>query len=272
MKVEERIFPRIISPFDIRDYRIAVSMTEFPETFALPTVSVKNQASTGSCVAHACSTVVEYHNKRQENTNVVFSTEFIYGYRPAGYYVGTGMCIRDALKTICKLGDVPLTTLRGNHEYAEAMEIVESKIGELKDAAYPHRISSYAKVKTDDEIKQALMSQGYVVVSMPWYADYKLQNGVYTWTSEEEYGLHAVVIYGWDERGWLVQNSWGSTWGQKGRFVVPFGFKWRESWAIVDTIEGEANIVRPADNIFIKTFSGIINWVAKIFRKLFKKI
>ena len=75
MKVSDRVFSNLVSPFDIRDYKIATTTQEFPETFVLPEVTVKNQGSTGSCVAHACSSVVEFHNKRQENTDTVFSTE-----------------------------------------------------------------------------------------------------------------------------------------------------------------------------------------------------
>lgn len=268
MKVTDRLFSNLVSPFDVRDYKVAVTTTEFPETFVLPEVSVKDQGSTGSCVAHACSSVVEYHNKVQEGTDIIFSTEFIYGYRPAGYYVGEGMFIRDALSTLRKVGDCPLSKLRGNHKCPEAMEAVDVKLDELKDAAYPHRISAYARVKTVDEIKQALMSFGYVVVSMPWHKDYKLKNGVYTYTSNEVRGYHCVIIYGWDERGWLVHNSWGWNWGQRGRFVVPFDFKWREAWAVSDKIIGEGDVVRPADNWFIKTFASVLNKAANLFWKI----
>ena len=272
MKVADRIFSKLVSPFDVRDYKLVTSITDFPEKFVLDAVSIKNQGNISSCVAHACSSVVEYHNKKQQGTNIVFSTEFIYGYRPAGYYVGKGMYIRNALKTLQKFGDCPLNELRGNHEYAEAMEVVEARVEELKDFAYPHRISSYMRVSSVAEIKKALMDYGYVVVSMPWHEDYKLKNGVYTYESNKNRGYHCVLIYGWDERGWLVQNSWGSGWGQKGRFIVPFDFKWTEAWAVTDSIINEEDIVRPADNWFVKTFSPIINKIANFFRKLFKKI
>lgn len=271
MKVTDRLFSNLVSPFDIRDFKVAVTAKEFPKTFVLPSVSVKDQGGTGSCVAHACSSVVEYHNKRQKGTNTIFSTEFIYGYRPAGYYVGEGMYIRNALKTLREVGDCPLTKLRGNHTCPEAMKAVEAKLDELKDLAYPHRISTYAKVNTVNEIKQALMDFGYVVVSMPWYEGSKLKDGVYTYTSKKASGYHCVFIYGWDESGWLVHNSWGHDWGKKGKFVVPFDFKWTEAWAVTDNINIDDNIVRPTDNWFVKTFAKAINAVANFFRKLFKK-
>ena len=271
MKVSERSFGALISPYDIRDYKLAACATvqEFPETFVLPEVSVKDQGSTGSCVAHACSTIIEYFNKKQEETDAVFSTEFIYGYRPDGYYVGSGMYLRDALKTIQKLGDCPLASLKGNHEFEEAMAIVEAALEDLKPEAYPHRISTYARVYTVDEIKQALMNHGYVLVSMPWHADYKLVNGIYTFTSDTTRGYHAVVIYGWNENGWLVHNSWGKSWGQKGKFVVPFDFKWTESWLVTDNITSkDEDIIKPEENNwFIKIFGKIINFIVNLFKK-----
>lgn len=272
MKATDHIFSNLVSPFDIRDYKVAVTAVEFPKTFILPEVTVKNQGGTGSCVAHACSSVVEFHNKRQEDTDIVFSTEFIYGYRPAGYYVGEGMYIRNALKTLREIGDCPVADLKGNHKCPEAMKAVEARLEELKDKAYPHRISTYAKVNTVDEIKQALMDFGYVVISMPWYKDYKLKDGVYSYSSDETLGYHCMVLYGWNEKGWLVHNSWGKVWGQKGKFVMPFDFKWREAWAVTDEIKGEGDIIRPEDNWFVKTFAPIINTIANFFRKLFKKV
>lgn len=273
VRVEDRIFSNLVSPYDVRDYKLAtIADKDFPEVFELAEVAVKDQGSVGSCVAHACSSIIEYHNKRQEKTATLFSTEFIYGYRPAGYYIGEGMYLRDALKTLQKVGDCPLPNFRGNNKCREAMKNVEAQVETLKDLAYPHRVSSYARVRTVEEIKQALVEHGYVLASMPWHVDYKLKNGVYTFTDTATRGNHCVCIYGWNEKGWLVHNSWGRNWGQKGKFIVPFDFKWNETWAIVDTIEGDGNIVRPEDNWFVRTFSKIINAIANFFRKLFKKV
>lgn len=265
-------FPKLISPYDMRDYKLAATVSTdetFPEEFTLPSVSVKNQGSVGSCVAHACSSIVEYHNKRQNNTNTVFSTEFIYGYRPFGYYVGEGMYPRQALKTLAKMGVCSEASLPGNHECEKAMENVESKLDELKDEAYPHRISTYIRIYTDAEIKYALMNYGYVLVSMPWHSDATLKNNIYTYSSDSIRGHHAVVIYGWNKKGWLVHNSWGYNWGNLGKFIVPFGFKWNEIWAITDNIMNE-NIVKPIEKFWVKLLTPLVNFFANLFRKQLK--
>lgn len=268
MTVDERKFTSLVSPYDVRDYKIAcVSATEFPEEFILDNVTVKDQKDTNSCVAHACSSIVEYHNKRQQGDDTVFSTEFIYGYRPLGYYVGEGMYLREALKTLQKYGDVPVSDLPGNQEYEAAIEKVNSNLEELKDKAYPHRVSSYMKLDGVDEMKTALMKYGYVLVSMPWYKYYKLRNGIYTYSPDVLSGYHAVVIYGWNKDGWLVQNSWGKSWGRNGRFVIPFAFQFREAWSVTDNIVNEGDVIRPKDNVFVKWFYKIINFFGNLLKK-----
>lgn len=255
----------VLSPLDVRDYKIAAA-ADLPETFELPMPPVKNQKSTNSCVAHACSTLVEYFNKLQESNTNSFSTEFIYGYRPAGYYVGEGMYLRNALNTLRKRGDCRLEKLPGNNEYAQAMANVEANIDELLEVAFPNRISTYFRLNSIEEIKTALYKYGPVVVSLPWGAhttlnkDKELEN-----SSGEVSGYHCVVLYGWNEKGWLMQNSWGVSWGKKGHCIVPFDFTIAEAWGVTDEIIGEDEVSRPSTNWFIKVFYKIINVFYRAF-------
>lgn len=258
-------FGALKSPYDARDYKLVASgIEEFPETFELPKVTVKNQGSTSSCVAHAASSIVEYHHQRQHNEKKSFSTEFIYGLRELGYYVGKGMYLRNALNTLVKYGDVPTADLRGNHEYQKAMENVNTQIEELKDKAYPNRISSYFRIYDENAIKSALINHGYVMVSMDWHSGAKLVNGVYTPTSAVS-GRHAIVIYGWNEKGWLAQNSWGTLWGDKGRFIIPFNFEFNEMWGITDNITED--IVRPKRSKFRDLLYKILNAIINFLKK-----
>ena len=264
MKEIIEVFGALISPFDARDYKLVTSVAEFPISFELPKVTVKNQGSVNSCVAHAASSVVEYHHKRQHNEKKSFSTEFIYGLRDIGYYVGEGMYIRNALNTLRKYGDVPLVDLKGNNEYQKAIENVNSQFEELTEKAYPHRVSSYFRVYDENSIKSALMNHGYVIVSMDWHKGATLQDYVYTPTDEAN-GRHAVVIYGWNEKGWLAQNSWGSGFGNKGRFIIPFDFKFNEMWGITDNITDD--IVMPKRNKFMDVLYKIYNAIMNLFTK-----
>lgn len=245
------------SSYDIRDYAIKAE-TEFPKEFALETVPVKNQWSKPTCTAHALSSVVEYHHLRQHGEYARFSTEFIYGLREKGYYIGRGMSIRDALNTLLKYGDVYESECAGNNDYEKAMSVVSKDIDRLKELAYPHRISAYFKIKNADELKTALMKYGVVAVSMNVYNGYKLVDDVYTYDTAKDYGTHCVFIYGWNEKGWLVQNSWGFLWGGDGRCTIPYAFKFNEMWGIADDIT-DLNIVKPKRNKFLDFIYSLIN-------------
>lgn len=253
------------SPYDARDYKIKAG-TEFPEAFSLDIqVPVKNQGSKPTCTAHALSSAVEYHHQRQHGDYEEFSTEFIYGTREKDYYVGDGMVIRDGLTTLLKYGDVFRSDCPGNNDYEEAMERVSADINELKELAYPHRISGYFRINTADELKTALMQYGVVVVSMYMYKDDKLVKDIYTYPANaKKRGAHCVFIYGWNEKGWLVQNSWGKFYGWDGRFIIPFNFTFNEMWGIVDDIE-EWELIKPKRGKILDIAYRIINKIINLF-------
>ena len=62
------------------------------------------------------------------------------------------------------------------------------------------------------------------------------KNGVIQTKYAKKSGSHAVVIYGWNETGWLFQNSWGEEWGVNGRAVLPYDIPIEEAWGVVDEI------------------------------------
>lgn len=193
------------SSYDIRDYTIKAK-SQFPTSFSLDNLpSIKNQGLKPTCVAHALSSVVEYHHMRQHNIQSSFSTEFIYGMREEGQYDGDGMFVRNALDNLLKYGDVYEEDCKGNHNVKQAMENVSKNIDTLKELAYAHRISGYYKIKTADEIKTALMKHGPVVACMDINVFHILINDVYTYNPKSKLNEgHCIFIYGWNEKGWLV--------------------------------------------------------------------
>lgn len=257
------------SSVDLRDYTINEALA-LPETFSLPVkVPVKNQGSKPTCVAHAAASLVEYHHKIQhDNKYRAFSTEFIYGTRDKGYYVGDGMMIRNALQTLSKYGDPYKTDCPGNNDYEEAMQNVAAKKKTYFDLAYPNRISMYYRVNTVKEIKTALFKHGPVLVSMKTYDNAKIIDDIYTYDSTQNYGHHCVLLYGWDERGWLVQNSWGTKYAGDGRFVLPFDYKFNEGWGVTDNItDTDINVknLGPIVTTLIKLCNTVINWIYQLF-------
>lgn len=235
---------------DIRDYRIDGATVKevkptFPEEFELDMPSVKNQGSVGSCVAHSLSTVIEYYNKKQHNEDTEMSVGYIYGNRDALGHQGAGMITRQAIANVCAEGDVPNTLFPFNEEVPGIIEKVKAEKNNLDQSALPFKFTSYFKVKTVDEIKTALMKGCPIVFAITWYKGMKVKNGVLTSDFKEKDGGHCMVIYGWDERGWKFQNSWGILWGNGGRAILPYDFKIKEAYCVIDEYIGDIDIKKP---------------------------
>lgn len=264
-------FGAILSGKDFRDYKAVccASNNEFPEKFELDMPSVKNQGNVSSCVAHALSTVIEYFNKKQLNMDERMSTGYIYGNRSTSIHKGKGMVVRDALSVVRLYGDVTKKVFPDNIEVPKAIEEYMEKADELYEEGYKYRISSYCRLKNEADIKQALMANGPVIIAMKWYSDIKVKRGVLTSSFDKkyEYGSHCMVLYGWDSRGWKVQNSWGGIWGNKGRCVIPYDTEIAEFWTVTDDIIDGMDIVKPYNSSFGKIIAKILNAFWKLFTK-----
>jgi cathepsin B len=82
--------------------------------------------------------------------------------------------------------------------------------------------SSIAAVKAD------IQANGPVETYMAAYQDlYYYKSGIYAPTTNQKVGYHAVKVIGFGvENGvnyWLVQNSWGTSWGMSGFFKIKAG-------------------------------------------------
>jgi len=88
---------------------------------------------------------------------------------------------------------------------------------------------AHKMIDSDSEIQAAVMTTGAVEVGFTVYGDFmNYKKGVYSHKSGLALGGHAVKIVGWGEdfvEGnqtfyWIVQNSWGPTWGEEGYFRI----------------------------------------------------
>lgn len=262
----------IDSPYDVRDYKI-IADNEFPEIFELPKrVNIKNQGTKPTCVAHALSSLIEYHNLIETGKYRKFSTEFIYGTRDIGSYIGDGMVIRDALKTIRKYGDCYFTDCPGNSNLQNAISKINEKLEEYRNLAYPHRIGSYFRTNTTGEIKTALIKYGPVVASMNCKDGAKIEDDVYVFPDgAKNKGRHCVLIVGWNEKGWIIQNSWGVLYAGDGYFTLPFESKLNEAWGVIDQTDDYTLLKRKPRNGFMNAIYSIINKIINFFYSKRKK-
>ena len=255
---------------DVRDYKINKnSSINLPISYLVPILpEVKNQKNVSSCVAHATSSILEDYAK-MERVNRKLSTNFIYGIqRQFCNRDGKGMYLRDACKIVKEYGDMIEEHCPGNTEVPEVYKIAEEALKEQhkKDLGYTFRITSYVNLKSNKEIKEFIYTNGPVLASIKWYDVFEIDDdGILYGEEKGDYGYHAIMIYGWNERGFLCQNSWGHNWGKNGRFNFPFEYKIREAKGLVD-YENE-NIIKPKRNEILDIIYKIINFIVNIFRK-----
>jgi hypothetical protein len=76
----------------------------------------------------------------------------------------------------------------------------------------------FDKMPTVEQIKTALIENG--PIAMPMWADHCFsvyKSGVFNGNNRRSIN-HVVVLIGWDDAkgAWLIKNSWGENWGEKG--------------------------------------------------------
>ena len=258
---------------DLRNYKVcAVDSSALPSCYNLSdfySPKVKNQKNTASCVAHAISSVMEYYAYKEHDIANPMSTEWIYGsQRRYNGRTEPGMYMLDAVKILARYGEVFNSDCSGNNEVTKCFDHVES-INENTITCFD--ISSYAVCPSQLDMKYAIYNFGPIIASIKWYDSYYLNHyQQLIQDTESDYGYHCLYIYGWNEKGWLAQNSWGESWGNDGRFVIPYNIEIEEAYSIVDADDDNIIVPNSNSNSFLEIFYKIINFFWNLGMKLLR--
>ena len=251
---------------DLRDYTVKADATSVTN-FALENLpTVKNQGGVNSCVAHSSSSILEWFNEQETKKYQKLSTGFIYGMQGVAFNrLGEGMYLRDACKILYKYGDCSYSTIPFDAEMPECCNLLKGKLNDdVYNEASVCRVKSYARCLTRNAVKHALMKYSPVLFSVKWYSKCELdEDGIIHFDTDSDKGYHAVMVYGFNEKGWLCQNSWGKYWGNKGRFILPYEHGFREAWSFVDANNGD--IRKPVQNSLFDVIYRAINFIINIF-------
>jgi len=264
----------IPSKVDIRDYKITYSASDvLPAKFRLTKLpKVKDQKCVNSCVAHATSTILEYFDY-QDGKGHELSTNFLYGgQKKLCGYEGQGMYLRDACEIAKDYGDPIESLCKGNDEVPDSWAVAEEALDnqEALDNAKFFKIKSYYRCDNIGAIKKAVHKYGPVLVCIKWYNDFSVDStGVIHSTQTGDYGYHAVIIYGWNDKGFYIQNSWGRNWGKNGRAILPYEIPVEEGRVLIDdSIDiDKKDVVVPKRNSLLDIFCKIANWIINLFKK-----
>lgn len=241
------------SPYDARDYMFSsvaygLQKERFPrEYISMEHLLPFNQGSTSMCCA--CATAMSRLIwERNENPTIdLFSPGYIYGNRCKsvvvdGVYDGEGMYLKDALKQLNSAGVCFYDRLPTFGNYKQVNSAYLTVKDEADKEAFPYRTTSYYAVKTEREIKKAIMTTGSVLISFlvtsGWY-DAQDDGIIPTYGTIE--GGHAVLLVGWkiinDKQYWVILNSWGKDWGDEGYGYIETTEMAMEAYCILDEIQ-----------------------------------
>lgn len=97
----------------------------------------------------------------------------------------------------------------------EGMQIRDALKILKKDCGDPHM--KYYRLRSVLQIKWSIVANGPCILALP----VKSMNNEF-WRGNENLGGHAVACVGYDEDGFIIQNSWGSEWGNGGFTKLPY--------------------------------------------------
>ena len=257
---------------DVRDYKIAAAAQEFPDSYLCENLPpIKDQGCVSSCVAHATAAILETFNKTETGTFIPLSTNFIYGMQGVALNrAESGMYLRDACKIVNKYGDPSESTIKGNTEQPRCTDILEEQLNEevYKEASI-FKVASYARCSEGSPLRHALMKYGPVLGSIKWYDKYNLKDKIIYFDKSVGYGYHAIMVCGWNEKGWICQNSWGKSWNKDGFFVYPYGEEFSELWSFVDA--DNEDVYTPKNNSWLNCLYKAINFVINFVKKFIER-
>ena len=191
---------------------------------------VEDQGELGSCTGNALVGALEFLERKNRIPFVDLSRLFIYyNERVIEHSVRSdaGAQIRDGVKTLVKQGVCPEKTW----PYTISKFAAKPTGACYRDAEH-HTIHSYHRILTLDEMRTCLAEGFPFVFGFTVYESFETQDVARTGvvrmprSGERVVGGHAVVGVGYDDakRAFLVRNSWGKKWGQRGYFTIPYDY------------------------------------------------
>ena len=223
------VLGRRSDPPDGRDHRFALpaSLPALPASYyATPYPTILDQSKTPDCVGFSGASYRASEERRDEKRTITFDGADLYALakRIDGDPSGDGTDIRSAAKQLVKIGGLVVASS------------VKAEIGTR------HKIASYARLNTVDEILRAIMATGGAWLGSSWYNSWFTPKAGVLPPPDSVAGGHAYRAIGW--RGYGTSklqlrcpNSWGKSFGQGGRFWLPaeyIDFADFDCWSTLD--------------------------------------
>lgn len=230
-----------ISPEDSRDWIFEKKDVEFPPKVDLrPKLTyVRNQGKYGACFAFAACCSKEFQERLDYNFRGYFSPKFFYGLRENTERAGMhGRDVMKLLRTkgVCSEKSCPYYNIDENYDYSVHFQEASKNV-----------IKSYARVNDIYSLCDAVYENGVCLITFPVY---KKQDDFWNKDKKDDklQGGHAVAVVGYDleKKHFIIRNSWGSSYGEKGYWYYKFE-DWGTHWEVWTTVDDDSNVTRLDD-------------------------
>lgn len=203
--------------------------------------ALRQQGNCGSCWAISAVEAVEAQLIRSGQGDVRVAAQALVDCVPNPQHCGgTGGC--DGAT-----GELAYTFMRDHGIPLESEMPYHAKTGTCSQAPLEGAWRSSRRVKVDgwhqlpsnqlEPLKTALVQEGPVVVAVDGNNWFNYDSGVFDSCDKDAILGHAVLAKGFGEDGgkkyWLIQNSWGSDWGENGHIRMVMHDD-EEHWCGVD--------------------------------------
>jgi len=239
---------------DHRDYMLSLPpvVGEIPSKVDLRVNDspIFNQGHLGSCTGNATAGAYMFNLKKQNEE--VFTPSRLFIYYNGRKAINTikqdsGAMLRDCIKSVNVDGVCP--------EDLWPYDIEKFKNKPKRKCyrqARDHQSISYSRVPREiDSFKSCLAAGLPFVFGFAVYESFMTravaQTGMMVWPSKDEklYGGHAVCCVGYDDSieggRFIIRNSWGDKWGDKGYFYMPYDYLTTKGLAddfwVIQTVE-----------------------------------
>jgi C1A family cysteine protease len=232
----------------IRIFSVSRSQQAIPKVDLRPLCPpVYNQGNVGSCTANALAAAYQFDQTKE---HFMPSRLFIYYEERVlenTVHADEGAEISSGIKVLKNKGVCPETHATASAT-ASSVDMtwpyIEKKFDvqpnkACYDFASKHTIKSYHRVtQSIPQLRQSLIKGFPVVFGFKVYSSFEgkevEKTGILKMPKKEEQmcGGHAVLIVGYDDTmeiegvkgAFIVRNSWGDSWGDKGYFYMPYAY------------------------------------------------
>jgi C1A family cysteine protease len=196
---------------------------------------IYDQGQLGSCTANAIGASVQFLQMKQKLKNFVPSRLFIYyNERVMEGTVSTdsGAMIRDGIKSVGNQGNCP--EKMWPYSDKDPGLFTQKPPAECYTKAVDYQALNYKRVPRNLSQMKGCLAAGFpFVYGFSVYDSFETDKVAKTGevpmpnvSKEELLGGHAVLAVGYDEKKarFIVRNSWGTVWGIKGYFTMPYRY------------------------------------------------